>query len=58
MAKGKSGGGGGRGGSKGWTQADLDNRSNQLNPNNEAYYSSRREDPPENLPSGPKEEGK
>ena len=26
-----------------YTQAELDNRSNQLNPNNDAYWSSREE---------------
>ncbi len=26
------------------TQADLDNHANQLNPNNDAYWSSRGED--------------
>ncbi len=29
------------------TQADLDNHSNQLNPNNDEYWNSRGEDKPE-----------
>ena len=28
------------------SQADLDNHANQLNPNNDAYWSSRDEDKP------------
>jgi hypothetical protein len=31
------------------TQADLDNHANQLNPNNEAYHSSRGEDTPDDI---------
>ena len=41
MARG-SGRGGGRGGGRG--QADTDNRANQMNPNNDAYWQSRGED--------------
>ncbi|KAG2884625.1 hypothetical protein PC117_g25789 [Phytophthora cactorum] len=36
-----SGGSGSKGGSTGSSQAAADNRSNQMNPNNSAYYSSR-----------------
>jgi hypothetical protein len=30
------------------SQADLDNHSNQLNPNNDEYWNSRGEDRPDN----------
>ena len=47
MARG-SGRGGGRGGGNrgggGRSQADMDNRANQMNPNNDAYWQSRGED--------------
>lgn len=40
-----SGSGGGRGGSGGsQDKADLDNHGNQLNPNNDAYWTSREYD--------------
>lgn len=34
--------GGGSGGNDGYSQAELDNHANQCNPNNDAYWSSRR----------------
>ena len=33
---------------KGSSQADNDNHANQLNPNNDEYYNSRGEEPPDN----------
>lgn len=41
MADGKGGSGGNGKGGGGPSQSDLDNRSDQLNPNNDAYHQSR-----------------
>ncbi len=38
------------------SQADLDNHANQLNPNNDAYWSSRDEDQPKCVPEPPSED--
>ena len=42
MARGSGRGGGRSGGGRG--QAEMDNRANQMNPNNDAYWQARGED--------------
>mmetsp|Transcript_108996 Transcript_108996/g.348001 ORF Transcript_108996/g.348001 Transcript_108996/m.348001 type:complete len:379 (+) Transcript_108996:2-1138(+) len=53
--RGRGGGGGGR--SAGYSKAAMDNRANQMNPNNWRYWSSRGTDPPWSS-SGPSSTGR
>lgn len=61
---GKGGGGGGGGGGRGGGGKPApgtpagNNKSNQGNPTNPAYYTGRGQPVPSNLPSGPKPPGK